>query len=244
MTLARILKDLERLTGKETQAWRNTEKDLTRLVRRDIDGKLAVNLRGAPDIVGPSERPWHPTGPKATPVAEVPAPSRPPAARYKTIEVDPEFIGEDKPGNTVYPGQQVKYLTEEERRRYEIRVIDEKLYDSDNKLYDTTKAKSLFWGSKSSATFVMDAEGRLYSSLISEAGVFQHSSYLAGGPVAGAGTIRVEKGVLKELTNESGHYKPNRAMTIQVAQRLHELGVPMRDVDVLVFRAIYRPNQR
>lgn len=58
---------------------------------------------------------------------------------------------------------------------------------------------------------------------------FHHSSFLAGGDVAGAGELVVENGELTLITDQSGHYQPTQAMTAQVVQHLRSLGVPIRD---------------
>ena len=62
--------------------------------------------------------------------------------------------------------------------------------------------------------------------------LLHHSSFLAGGPVACAGSLKVEKGVILEINNNSGHYSPPRPLLIQVVARLAELGVDVRPLKV------------
>ena len=45
--------------------------------------------------------------------------------------------------------------------------------------------------------------------LIHEFAKFHHSSFLAGEKVAAAGEIIIENGIIKEITNGSGHYRPD-----------------------------------
>ncbi|KAJ0974208.1 hypothetical protein J5N97_016173 [Dioscorea zingiberensis] len=46
-------------------------------------------------------------------------------------------------------------------------------------------------------------------------GVFQHSSFLAGGAVLAAGRLVIERGILKTVSRDSGHYRP-------VKESIHE----------------------
>ncbi|MGW4095010.1 hypothetical protein [Nocardia sp. NPDC004750] len=48
--ITRAMEELKRLTRKETQAWRDTEESMTRLVRRDIDEKVNLDQRGRREV--------------------------------------------------------------------------------------------------------------------------------------------------------------------------------------------------
>jgi len=54
---------------------------------------------------------------------------------------------------------------------------------------------------------------------------FNHSSLVAGGDVAGAGMMRATGGKVTELSNSSGHYRPDLAMLYQSANVLQQGGV-------------------
>jgi len=58
----------------------------------------------------------------------------------------------------------------------------------------------------------MSEKGNIYLSKYSEVGIFHHSSFLSGKPVGAAGEIIIEKGIIKEVTNASGHYQPSLKM--------------------------------
>lgn len=60
---------------------------------------------------------------------------------------------------------------------------------------------------KNTWIFVADTSFRLYVG-IKKSGVFQHSSFLRGGRISAAGSIRVEDGRLSRLSPLSGHYRP------------------------------------
>jgi len=61
-------------------------------------------------------------------------------------------------------------------------------------------------------------------------GRFHHSSLVAGAPVAGAGELYIDDGVLVGVTDESGHYQPPIELTAQVLRRLRDLGVDLSAV--------------
>ncbi|WP_157224217.1 hypothetical protein [Nocardia paucivorans] len=154
----------------------------------------------------------------------------PETRRFDTIEMQDGYIGEDIPGQVSESG--VRYLrTEAERQPFRLEARDGLLHDANGNLFDTRDARyfNLLGSRLRRAIFVMDADGNLYASLFAKRHVFQHSSFLAGGPVAGAGEIEVVDGRITLLTDNSGHYMPKRDHTMQVLARLRELGV---DIDM------------
>ncbi|MEX6429946.1 hypothetical protein AB6A68_08855 [Ferrimicrobium acidiphilum] len=96
-------------------------------------------------------------------------------------------------------------------------------------VYDTGTMFSKFMGS-GFAIFVMDKAGKIYSAQ-HKVGLFHHSSFLAGGAVAGAGEMKVESGTLKTITNKSGHYRPTAEEMVQVLDELYSRGVDLKKVD-------------
>ena len=146
----------------------------------------------------------------------------------KTIPMLERFIGEDQPENKVWLGSQVVYLNEAQRAEYELKVKDGKIYDAAGDLFDTSDAESLHSDEYGFAIFVMDEAGRLFASQRHEQGRFHHSSLVAGAPVAAAGEIMVKDGVLKKLTDRSGHYRPPNEFTDQIVSFLkrHEVDLP------------------
>lgn len=107
----------------------------------------------------------------------------------------------------------VNYLTEKEREAYEIFVQHDKIVDVKGNLVDTKRSISVLQDGKSELTeyaiFVMSEEGEIYLSKNYAFGKFHHSSFLAGKPVAAAGEIFIEKGIIKIITDGSGHYQPS-----------------------------------
>ncbi|KAK1429065.1 hypothetical protein QVD17_11264 [Tagetes erecta] len=121
-------------------------------------------------------------------------------------------IGEGKEVNLVekcprskLQQQCIKYLGPMERKEYEVVIEDGKLlYKQTGEYVDTTGS---FKGSK--WIFVLSTSRTLYVG-IKKKGLFQHSSFLAGGATLAAGRLVSEKGVLKAIWPHSGHYRPTQ----------------------------------
>lgn len=101
--------------------------------------------------------------------------------------------------------QCIKYLDDIERKAYEVIVEDGKLYyKQSRKILDTTGEPNVVkW------IFVLSTSKKLYIGLKTK-GAFHHSSFLAGEATSAAGRITVEKGIIKELGHQSGHYRPTK----------------------------------
>ncbi|XP_044407880.1 IQ domain-containing protein IQM3 isoform X2 [Triticum aestivum] len=65
-----------------------------------------------------------------------------------------------------------------------------------------------------------------------ERGVFQHSSFLAGGATIAAGRFTAENGVIKSIWAYSGHYKPSAENLGNFMSFLEENGVDLKEVEV------------
>lgn len=102
------------------------------------------------------------------------------------------------------------------------------LYDSDayGEAIDTGDA----------GIFVMDARGRIYIGGAGSELAFKHSSFLAGGAVLAAGTMRVVQGSVVLLTGRSGHYRPTVQQMVNVLERLRAYQVKLAKITV------YREN--
>lgn len=143
--------------------------------------------------------------------------------KLKTTPMNPHYKGESIPGNSIWPGQSVRYLTPEERQSFQLFIREGKLYDVHGNLFDTTSSATHFNDGR--AIFVMDENGALYASKFHGPGEFHHSSFLSGAPVAGAGEIQVTNGELRFLTDSSGHYRPAQKFSNQVIDQLRSEGL-------------------
>jgi hypothetical protein len=141
-------------------------------------------------------------------------------------------VGENKPGNRFWQGRVVRYLSDSERAAHKLTFRDGKIYDASGKPFDTTAGQSLHPGGEGRAIFVMDEHGSFYASNFHAKGQFHHSSLAAGQPVAAAGELVVKDGVLKMLTDQSGHYWPTTDFSAQAIEALKRLGIDMSGVQV------------
>lgn len=96
------------------------------------------------------------------------------------------------------------------------------LRDAAGNLFDTKGAGTVT--GKEKAIFVMAPDGKMYASLHQQAGIFHHSSFLAGDPVAAAGEIEVIDGLVTTASNRSGHYIPDQSYTYQFVEQLWRKG--------------------
>ncbi|MCG7500824.1 hypothetical protein MHM83_02970 [Tenacibaculum sp. Mcav3-52] len=123
-----------------------------------------------------------------------------------------EMINLYKTGRKVDFEKNVKYLSKSEVDELEIFVQYDKIVDVKGNLIDTNNSISIaedgFKAITNRAIFVMSDRGEIYLSKLNKYGEFHHSSFLQGGKVSAAGEIVIEKGVIKEITNNSGHYRP------------------------------------
>ncbi|MEU7767575.1 hypothetical protein AB0B25_20905 [Nocardia sp. NPDC049190] len=156
--------------------------------------------------------------------------------RFDMLEMGDGYIGEDVPGRVSASG--VYYCRNDfDRQPFRLHVRDDNLiYDANGRLFDTREGKliDVLGRRQRRAIFVMDADGNFYASLFGKRHVFQHSSFFAGEPVAGAGVIEVVNGELRMLSDDSGHYLPERRHMLQVVDRLRELGVRVDPDRVLI----------
>ncbi len=111
-----------------------------------------------------------------------------------------------------------------QRNEYELSFENSKIYQR-GKPFDTTQSTKASSGEQA-AIFTMNRNGKIYAG-VQQAGQFHHSSFLAAAAAAGAGEISVKQGVLKKITNQSGHYLPGKEQVVQVLQELRENGVSL-----------------
>jgi len=113
----------------------------------------------------------------------------------------------------------------EERARFKVTIQNGKVFDADGNLFDTRRSTTAFKVSKGRAIFVMDAQGTIYVSNEQTRGKFHHSSFLAGQPVAAAGDIAIDNGVITAISRKSGHYRPTHEQLNQVVQQLADQNI-------------------
>lgn len=119
----------------------------------------------------------------------------------------------------------VIYYNKTQRSTMQLVVHNNLLYNSIGELFDTSHASSSsLQGVQPSAIYVMDFDGKIYASNVNILGLFHHSTLLAGAPVAAAGGMIVKNGIIQNITNCSGHYRPSSVSFSQIKEALNQMG--------------------
>ena len=159
---------------------------------------------------------------------------RTPNGDYATTDLESIYFGESSGqpaapfrGNVRYYG---RFGREFSPRISELQIQDGVVLDTTTgRRADTADGVTAHSGD-GIGIFVMDQNGRIYSSTEHTVGEFHHSSFLAGQPVAAAGEVRIENGRIVEITDGSGHYRPAPEFTAQFLRRLQDDGVDLSTV--------------
>ncbi|KAL6641890.1 hypothetical protein ACP70R_020071 [Stipagrostis hirtigluma subsp. patula] len=121
----------------------------------------------------------------------------------------------------------IKYLGPQERELYEYVIKEGKIiHKQSGEPLDTSQGPE-----EAKWIFVMSTAKRFYAGK-KEKGVFQHSSFLAGGATLAAGRFTAENGVIKTIWAYSGHYKPSVENLSNFMNFLQENGVDLTEVEV------------
>ncbi len=143
------------------------------------------------------------------------------------VKMNPLYIGEnegkyfDSITNTFW---KVQYFTPSEKRAFELVIREGKVFH----LLDGQKAQSLFDPDAMSwenSLFVVDKDQRLFLLPFEERGRFHHSSLSGGKDILFAGTAAFHQGVIREISDRSGHYKPTKEQTLLVLKELAGKGL-------------------
>lgn len=126
------------------------------------------------------------------------------------------------------------------------------LLDTDD--YDTLiKMESKPDGRHAQAGFVLSTSDELYVAPLirkqdsqdayftSKGTPVVHSSFMGGRPVQCAGMITFEKGLITQITTESGHYQPATSSLMNVLQLAKSVGMDPKDIQVM---GMLGPNTR
>jgi hypothetical protein len=135
-----------------------------------------------------------------------------------------------------------QYMSPEERQATAISSNNGKLVDSSGALLDTTNASGIGTFQKEGANkhiFAMTGDKQICTAdpwaekkieptdQGANLAFVNHSSFTGGKAVAGAGEMRVEQGELQQVSDQSGHYKPDGQMMGQTLDQLNAMGVNM-----------------
>ncbi|KAL7191159.1 hypothetical protein ACSBR2_023262 [Camellia fascicularis] len=123
---------------------------------------------------------------------------------------------------TILQHQCIKYLGPKEREAYEVIVEGGKLaYKQSGVLLETIEGSK--W------IFVLSTSRNLYVGQ-KKKGLFQHSSFLAGGATTAAGRLVAHNGLLEAIWPYSGHYHPTEENFMEFISFLEEHNVDLTSV--------------
>ncbi|CAI9780389.1 unnamed protein product [Fraxinus pennsylvanica] len=135
---------------------------------------------------------------------------------------DGKELNIDKCSRANLQRQCIKYLGPKERELYEVVVENGKLvYKQSCSTLDTIEGSK--W------IFVLSTTRILYVGK-KKKGLFQHSSFLAGGAITAAGRLVAHDGVLEAIWPYSGHYHPTEECFSEFISFLEDNGVDLTNV--------------
>ncbi|CAL9182953.1 unnamed protein product [Musa hybrid cultivar] len=119
--------------------------------------------------------------------------------------------------------QCIKYLGPKQRRAYEVIIKDGKLFYKQSGI-SVNSVDGTKW------IFVLSTSRTLYVGQKIK-GLFQHSSFLAGGATTAAGRLIAKEGILKRIWPYSGHYLPTEENFKEFINFLQDNNVDLTDVE-------------
>ena len=159
---------------------------------------------------------------------------------YSTTPLKPDYLKGGKLWESIE--KDVDYLNVTQRHDYEIFVKNGKLVDKNGRLINT-EGSTYSWGKilpdepniiSDKAICVMDKNGHIYFSKYQEVGKFHHSSFLSGGDAGFAGEVIIKNGLMKEMTNKSGHYMTPKGLEINLMDELKARGIVTNSIKIIL----------
>lgn len=163
------------------------------------------------------------------------------AAAFDTLDLREKYVGENEhctqgqretlcciPGDK--KDRMVQYLSVEERKQYVLEFNDGTLMQGGKTLPHLEPGADP--NTEVEYLYSMDLEGTIYVAPASPMLTckFHHSSFVAGGPVAGAGQIKIRRGKATFIDNCSGHYHPSDDVMDQVLSVLKQHNVEVEQI--------------
>jgi len=142
---------------------------------------------------------------------------------FSLYNLRPGFVGESTSCLWQSPAKcppMIVYNTTSQSNTIRLSVNGNKLIDASGAIFDTSRADPSH-NKQPAAIYVMDQNGVIYASRQNKVFLYHHSTLLAGKPVAAAGEMSVQNGVIQWLNNCSGHYLPPAySVNVQVPEAL------------------------
>lgn len=134
--------------------------------------------------------------------------------------IDPIY---EKPWNVVY-------FSKHEREQYKLQPYKKLFFDAKNEPISTEFDPESMHNEQGLVVLTRNYE--LFFMPFEQRGKFHHSSLAAGKEVLFAGTMSFHKGVIRDLTADSGHYKPNAKALTEFIEYLEYLDVDLSQLKI------------
>jgi hypothetical protein len=146
--------------------------------------------------------------------------------RFEELSLQ-DFLALHEVGKSEGFGKTVNFLKKGDRMLYLAIPTGKRFHDIHNKPLNTEGENA----------YAIDSYGNMFTKRVSmfQGNVFfNHSSFNAGKDVISAGMIKFERGYLREIDNNSGHYKPTRDNLHEAIRLFDEDGIDLQYAAVLV----------
>jgi hypothetical protein len=176
----------------------------------------------------------------------------------RRAEHGPDFVGPLPQGAARAQFSEIKtrYFDEAEQQASTVRAKDGRLVDPKGQLVDTTAATGIgtfMAGGAGKHIYAMGEDNEMRAvdpwaahretrldggtddpgtAVPHALELVNHSSLIAGDRAAAAGEITAEKGKLQQVSDQSGHYRPDNPMLHQAVKHFADEGIDMHDVAV------------
>lgn len=124
----------------------------------------------------------------------------------------------------------VKYFTREERQQFFLHAVGGKLVNFKNEPVSSEFDPESITFEK--GLVVLTKKYELYLMPYEQRGRFHHSSLSSGKDVLFAGEMSLHRGQVRDVSDRSGHYKPNPQALVEFIHYLEYLGLDLRNMKV------------
>ncbi|NGX58713.1 MAG: Phosphocholine transferase AnkX [Chlamydiae bacterium] len=147
----------------------------------------------------------------------------------ETVEYDP-LLNQFAP----FENQVEYFLTDQERVEHRLNFENGMCYLNDLP-FDTGESFSLHSDEPGLAIFTVGLDGEVYVNSHIKYKI-HHSSEFAGGEVISAGELKAEDGIIKELSNKSGHYSPKHREVMLMLEVFYQKLGDLTGIDLVMFQ--------
>jgi hypothetical protein len=147
--------------------------------------------------------------------------------RTEILDVPTKSKEEDKHDGLIF-------FSASERSKYRVH-IHKGIFTKDGTVFGTEAMTA--HGKAGYAAFTLNAEGELsvFNHMLG-ADKIKHSSMNSGKPVPASGELKIENGILKSITTQSGHYWPSLFNIYRLLDHLVRNGVDIQQTDIISFK--------